>query len=406
MMTSAPGADSVPGVSRTGDQGEDRRVRRGPSRLDLVICAALFAFALPVTLRSDEAGAGTWIDSLVLAAVILPVLWWRSAPLAASAALAAGSVVSAVPTFAQFRLGAAIPAGMLIAFSVACREDRRRALAGLALVLAAMAFVGLTESVLDAEGGAAGMVAWTFPLCVGTWGAGRVVRSQERIADQIAERGRQLERQRQQTADLAVEVERTRLASDLDAAARVHVREILELAASAQRSLGGDPQRDREAFGRIERIGRDSLNELRSLLGVLRSDERAKLAPPPTLAEIDTLLAEARAGGRLVELEVEGERRPLPDGVELAAYRALQHALVAVHGGEGAPATVALRYLPDALELEIRGLAAEGSAVRAALAAALARVGAHGGSFRAETDSRHRVLHVHLPSIEAGGWGG
>src|SRR5215217_8782410 len=101
MMTSAPGADSVPGVSRTGDQGEDRRVRRGPSRLDLVICAALFAFALPVTLRSDEAGAGTWIDRLVLAAVILPVLWWRSAPLAASAALAAGSVVSAVPTFAR-----------------------------------------------------------------------------------------------------------------------------------------------------------------------------------------------------------------------------------------------------------------------------------------------------------------
>jgi signal transduction histidine kinase len=396
-----PSASSLPGMAVTGDRSHDRPGRRGRRLLELAIWVALLAFALPVTLRSDEAGAGTWIDSLLLPAVVLPVLWRRSHPLAAAAALVAGCVVSALPTFEQFRLVVAIPAGMLIVFSVALREDRGRALAGLALVLAAMAFVGLTESVLDEQGGAAGMIAFTFPLCIATWGAGRVVRSQERIAAEIAERGRQLERQREQTAELAVEVERTRLASDLDAVARVRVREIVELAASAEPAVGRDPARDRETFGRIERIGRESLNELRGLLGVLRSDERAELAPRPTLAEIETLLAEARAGGRLVQLAVEGVRRPLPDGVELAAYRALQHALVAVHGADGSPATVALRYLPDALELEVRGLTVEGNVVRAALAAARARVGAHGGTFRTETDARQRVLHVHLPSVVA-----
>ena len=224
------------------------------------------------------------------------------------------------------------------------------------------------------------------------------------MAEQLAERSRLLERQREQTAELAVEVERTRLASDLDAAARVRVREIVELADSGERSVGADPDHVRDAFSRIELAGRESLNELRGLLGVLRSDERGKRAPRPTLAEIETLLADSRAGGRLVELEVEGERRPLPGGVELAAYRAVQHALVAVHGGDGEPATVQLRYFPGALELVVRGIATEGSSADAALAAARERVMAHGGSFTADTARpRGRVLRAHLPVAAAGG---
>jgi len=55
------------------------------------------------------------------------------------------------------------------------------------------------------------------------------------------------------------------------------------------------------------------------------------------------------------------------------------------------------------LELEVRGVAAEGSVVRAALAGARARVSAHGGTFSADTDSGQRVLHVQLPSVVARG---
>jgi hypothetical protein len=206
------------------------------------------------------------------------------------------------------------------------------------------------------------MVLFSFPLCIGVWAGGRVVRARDRVAGQLAERSGLLERQREQTAQLAVEVERTRLATDLDSAARVRLRGIIDLADGGERACIADPEHGRELFARIERMGRDSLNEMRSLLGVLRSDERASRSPRPTLAQIDTLLAEARAGGRLVDLEIEGERRLLPGGVELAAYRALQHALVAVRGAAGEPATVQLRYLPGALELEVRGFPTEGGA--------------------------------------------
>jgi len=55
--------------------------------------------------------------------------------------------------------------------------------------------------------------------------------------------------------------------------------------------------------------GRASLDEMRGLLGALRSDQRAARVPRPTLAGLDALLARARADGRVIELDVSGERR-------------------------------------------------------------------------------------------------
>jgi len=391
--------------------GYDRPVETGARRrwlvIDLAICAAMFAYMLPATMEPDAPdgiGAGTVWDSLLLPTVILPILLRRRAPFPAAVLLAAGCVVSGIPTFDQFRLAAAVPAAMLILYSLATRTDRAQAVRGLALVLAGMVFIGFTDVVLEDEGGPLGFVVFSFPLCTGVWIAGRAVRSREQVADQLRERSLLLERQREQTAALAVEVERTRLATDLDAAARSRVRELIELAASAEQSARTDPERMRDAFGRIERIGRQSLNELRGLLGVLRSDERGRRAPRPTLAELDTLLAEARAGGRLVDYAVEGQRRPLPEGVELAAYRAVQHALVAVRGEEQEPATVQLRYLPAALDLEVRGFPIEGSGAIAAVAAARERVTAHGGTFSSHSDApARRVLRAHLPVVVGSG---
>jgi signal transduction histidine kinase len=394
---------SVEGVQRDLDRGYARHVETGSRRrrllwADIGICAVLIGLAVPVTLRSDEAGAGTSLDTVFLAACVLPLLLRHRAPLAASAAFAAGCVVSGIPTFDQFRLAAAIPAGMLVAYSVARAEERRRAAIGLGLVLAGMVFIGFTDVVLTDEGGAPAMIVFSFPLCIGTWAGGRMVRSRDLVAEQLAERSRMLEQRREQTAELAVEVERTRLASELDAAARERVREIIELAASGERDLSTDPGDARVLFAQIEAMGRQSLNEMRGVLGVLRSDERADLAPRPTLAQLEALLAEARRGGRLVELDVEGERRPLPSGVELAAYRVLQHALVAVRGDDAQPATSQLRYTPGALELEVQGLPAPGRGAEVALLAARERVAAHGGSFSSASEPRGaRVLRAHLP---------
>lgn len=145
-------------------QKYDRRVSwSGPRAAfvaDLVICAALLALAAPPTTGwHAPAGydAGTVLDTVLLPALVLPILLRRRVPLAAAAAFAAGCVVSGIPTFDQFRLIAAVPAGLLILFSLAVHAPRRRALGGLALVLvlAGMVFVGLTDVALSSRARAA-----------------------------------------------------------------------------------------------------------------------------------------------------------------------------------------------------------------------------------------------------------
>jgi signal transduction histidine kinase len=248
------------------------RARPTPAQVfDAAVCAALLALGIGVTTSAD-AGAGTVVDTLLLPTVILPILLRHRAPFAAAAALAAGCVVSGIPTFDQFRVGVAIPAAILILYPLAHDSERPRALAGLGLVLAGMVFVGMTDKVASGAAGVASTVAFAFPVCIVSWGGGRLVRSREQLLAQLAERSELLERRRGHAAALAVEVERTRLASDLDAAARLRVEAISRQAQSGARSLPDQPDAARAAFVAIEHLGRDSLEEMRGLLGILRDD--------------------------------------------------------------------------------------------------------------------------------------
>jgi signal transduction histidine kinase len=99
-------------------------------------------------------------------------------------------------------------------------------------------------------------------------------------------------------------------------------------AGAARLLLAEEPQRAREPILSVEETGRQALADMRRLLGILRSEEgMPSLAPQPGLARLDALLAQARMAGLPVELTVEGERRALPPGVDLAAYRIVQEAL-------------------------------------------------------------------------------
>ena len=128
-------------------------------------------------------------------------------------------------------------------------------------------------------------------------------------------------------------------------------------AGGARRILAKDPARALEAATRIERTGREALGEMRHLLGVLNgSDQPPALAPQPTLAEIGELVARARAAGLPAVLEFRGERRDLPAGLDLAAYRIVQEGLTNAlkHAGR-APTTVTVDWSAEnALTLEVR----------------------------------------------------
>jgi signal transduction histidine kinase len=175
----------------------------------------------------------------------------------------------------------------------------------------------------------------------------RVVGDRERRAE-LAERERDI------AAREAVVEERARIARELHDAIAHNVSMMVVQAGAERRVLDAKGGSTREALETIERIGRGALTEMRRMVGMLRSDSTAPLAPQPGLDDLPTLVGQVCEAGLPVELQVEGEPRQLPVGIELSAYRIVQEALTNAlkHAGES-HACVRVHYGADSLELEI-----------------------------------------------------
>ena len=175
----------------------------------------------------------------------------------------------------------------------------------------------------------------------------RVLGDRERRA-QLAERERDL------AAREAVVEERARIARELHDAIAHNVSMMVVQAGAERRVLDESSGATKDVLVTIERIGRGALTEMRRLVGMLRSDASDPLAPQPGLDDLPTLVAQVREAGLPVELRVDGDRRELPVGIELSAYRIVQEALTNAlkHAGH-ARARVHVRYGKDSLELEI-----------------------------------------------------
>jgi signal transduction histidine kinase len=195
------------------------------------------------------------------------------------------------------------------------------------------------------------------------------------------------ERERDIAAREAVVEERARIARELhDAIA--HNVSMMVVQAGAERRTLAEASPTREVLETVEHIGRAALTEMRRLVGMLRSDEAEPLAPQPGLRDLPTLVTQVREAGLPVELEIDGDPRELPVGLELSAYRIVQEALTNAlkHAGD-AHATVRVAYGADSLELEIvdtgPGDAAAVASGGHGLVGMRKRVALYGGRFEA-----------------------
>jgi signal transduction histidine kinase len=135
-------------------------------------------------------------------------------------------------------------------------------------------------------------------------------------------------------ADQAALDERQRIARDLHDVLG-HSLTIMMLQLTAARHLiRRDPDEADAALADAERVGRDSLNQVRRTVGMLRSDETAasydRAGPSPTLEDLDGLLADYRSAGVSVAAEVVGPIATLDASRSVAAYRIVQEAMANV----------------------------------------------------------------------------
>ena len=287
----------------------------------------------------------------------------------------------------------------ILPYSIGNRLPLRLALPGLGLMWAGLALsVSQIDDAVWGDLFFPGMFASTF------WFAGRVVRSRSRLTAELHEVTVQAGEAREGEAARAVAEERRRIAREMHDVVAHSVSMMVVQAGGARRILDRDPARAVEAAELIERTGRAALVEMRTLLGVLHAGEQAEYAPQPTLQELEALIERTRGAGVPVTLTVVGEKRELPAGLDLAAYRVVQEALTNVvkHGG-GAPTEVHVHYRADAVEVHVADQGDGAHNVRLAgsgqgLAGMRERVRMYGGELQA--GRRHGggfEVHVRLP---------
>jgi len=174
-----------------------------------------------------------------------------------------------------------------------------------------------------------------------------------------AERARvaALEEERAEAVRRATARERARIARELHDVVTHNVSVMVIQAGAARKILDSEPAQAREALLAVEAGGRAAMTELRHVMGLLTidSDEsEPELAPQPGLSQVEPLVERVRAAGVPVELVVTGAPGPLPDGVDLAAYRVVQEALTnTVKHAAGAPAVVRIDHGADQLSIEV-----------------------------------------------------
>jgi len=286
------------------------------------------------------------------------------------------------------------------------------------LLVAAIAALAVDNGRLQAPGWARTLLA-----LVGAWLIGLVIRSQFKArSDHLAvlrERAALSAARQEAEARRATIAERLRIARELHDIIAHHLTVVVIQAQGAQRTLKRDPAMASAAMRDVEQTGRTALEEMRRMLGLLRTGELAAgdggepaaedcdrqpgghgdahpaaddaerpctaLVPLPGLADIGALAERMRSAGLTVTVRTSGQPRDVPEDVGLTAYRIVQEALTNVlkHAGR-AEATVRLNY-EAGLDVTITD---DGRGAAAHLGASAARVS---GAGRGMTGMHERV---------------
>lgn len=241
----------------------------------------------------------------------------------------------------------------LLAMVVAVSSAAYHSLHPILALLAALALA--SAAVLIEHGPSPGDLLFAGLIVGGTWLAGHAVSIRQARAQLLEERAAQLEREAGWHAAAAVADERRRIARELHDVVAHSLSVTMLHVGGVRRLLRPEQQVEQEALLVAERTGRQALEEMHRLLGVLRTPEEPPTSmPQPDLTRAGELLEPIRAAGCTAELRVKGTPRPLPPGVDLSAYRILQEALTNVlRHARATRVACTISYHDDAVRLDV-----------------------------------------------------
>ena len=328
--------------------------------LDVVVAAVLYGWTAAVLMAGNDGSTTSYppvVVHLVALACTAPVAARRRRPLAAWQ-ISLVAVVVASTAFSPLLVGETIvvPGGdvatVLCAYMVASRSVPRVGVGVLGWSLAAL--IAIQSGGRDAVPQDATTFGWLVGLTVLALVSGSNVRARRRAQAELTVSEHRSERAQ---AARAVLEERSRIARELHDVVAHSMSVIAIKAEAAPLRAPDDAGALRDELAEIRTLALQSQNELRRVLGVLRDDGDADLAPAPGLDELHALLDTVTSTGGEIDMTVTGRPRAVPSGVAVSVHRIVQESLSnALRHAPGAPVTVELTYrdVPPSLHVCVR----------------------------------------------------
>ncbi|MCZ4117851.1 sensor histidine kinase [Streptomyces sp. H39-S7] len=329
------------------------RIRESARWLPHARLAALACFLMLVAFEFESGGAA-FAAALLTGIPLVTVLfrpiggWWLSFGAAFLSGAAAGE-------FSQWPWSVTGFISHLVVMAVVAKRTRPRVAAEMWLLTVALGAVfAFTMPSRASDSFAMGLLSFFLLLIVVLVKGWR--ETQAKVVEQVAVT--EVERSRRTVLE-----ERTTIARELHDVVAHHMSVIAIQAEAAPYRVENPPDELTRSFAIIRENAVAALTELRRVLGVVRADEpgrdaafadSAPEAPQPTLANLDSLLANVRDTGADVDKVVTGAVRTLPQGVELSAYRIVQEGLSnALRHAPGAATRVEIGYVLGGLGLRV-----------------------------------------------------
>jgi signal transduction histidine kinase len=319
--------------------------------VDTALAVAVAAGTLPqLVYHARNAEDGRFGATLLCTvAIVVPLIWRRRFPLSTLAFVA---VVALVQWIAGVKV-AADAALLIYLYTVASRYPMR-----VAILAAAVLEVGTLLFAVRWPQTGPWVETWLLlsgPV-VAALMLGANVRHRRHALSALTERAAQLEHERDQQAMIAAAGERARIAREMHDVVAHSLSVMVTLSEGAVRKQAAEPQRAGEAMRQVSATGRQALDEMRRLLGVLRTEDAPdERRPQPGIAQLGELVDQVRATGLAAALTITGTPAAMPPGAELTVYRIVQEALTNAlkHAAGPTRVGVAIAYRPDAVTVDV-----------------------------------------------------